>query len=207
MFTAIGLQAFAQGTEQTESVPDSKGQKKSATVVPTATPATAPTPTRHINKSQSKPQYNRTIPGPLKKVIDECYDLNEQIFTNAKIAMCRVAFECCLKYVVEETKYNSKLLRDNTYFKDAFFDKSGNKLKWTNFTKLKELFENLIKNTGKSQAFKTFELEKPHQIIHNYNIAGLVKDSKTLCDNLIPLIEFMLDSETNLFSKLDTTKL
>lgn len=162
---------------------------------------------RHTNRSQQKPQYNRTIPSPLKKVIEECYDLNEQTFTNAKIAMTRVVFECCLKYLVEETKHNNKLLREYEYFKDAFFDKQGKKLKWTNFTKLKQLFEDLIKNTGKKQAFKNFDLETPHQIIHNYNIAGLVKDSKTLCDNLIPLIEFMLDSELNFFNSIDIQKL
>lgn len=203
LFDAIGLSAFSNDSQPTKIVGVANPQKKSAPVIPAI-----PTGSKHANRTQSKPVYNRTVPAPLKKVIDECYDLNEQTFTNAKIAMCRVAFECCLKYVVEETKYSNKLLRDSAYFKDAFFDKnSGKPLKWTNFTKLKELFENLIKNTGKKQAFKSFDLDIPHQIIHNYNIAGLARDSKTLCDNLVPLIEFMLESETNLFSSIDITKL
>jgi len=201
LFKAIGLATLVKSTPQAVVTPGNKSQTKSPIVIPTTSAS------RHTNRSQSKPLYNRTIPAPLKKVIDECYDLNEQTFTNAKIAMSRVVFECCLKYVVEETKYKNKLLRDYSYFKNAFFDKQGQKLKWTNFTKLKELFQTLIKNTGKFQSFKNFDLETPHQIIHNYNIAGLVKDSKTLCDNLIPLVEFMLDSETNLFNSIDIKKL
>jgi hypothetical protein len=168
---------------------------------------TISTKDNHQNISQIEPQYNRIIPGPLKKVIDECYDLDEINFTNSKIAMSRVVFECCLKYIVEETNFNDMPLKDYNYFRSAFYDKKGNKLKWTNFKELKKLFENLILNTGKSGAFKNFELEKPHQIIHNYNIAGLVNDSKNLNDNLIPLIEFMLESEQNLLNSIDLTKL
>ena len=54
----------------------------------------------------------------MKKVIDECYGLDELNFTNSKIAMSRVVFECCLKYVVEETKVRVLVLaiehKDNT---------------------------------------------------------------------------------------------
>lgn len=200
-FNAIGLPTVSKGEEGVSGTSMPSLPKKTAT-------ATVDALRRHTNKSQQKPQYNRTIPGPLKKIIDECYGLDEVNFTNAKIAMSRVVFECCLKYVVEETKYNNKLLKEYSYFADAFIDKkTGQKLKWTNFKKLKELFEGLVKNTGKSQTFKNFDLETPHQIIHNYNIAGLVKDSKTLCDNLIPLVEFMLDSESNLVNSIDTQKL
>ncbi|CAF1163392.1 unnamed protein product [Didymodactylos carnosus] len=170
-----------------------------------ASPASAPSAQLpHINQVQRKPNYNRIIPGPLKKVIDECYGLNENSFTNAKIAMTRVAFECCLKYVIEETQYNGVFLKDNKYFKPAFPPLSGKK--YTNFAVLKSLFENSIKNPGKKQAFLNFELEKPHTIIHNYNIRGLVNDANTLCDNLIPLIEFMLDNEATLLGNIDTLK-
>ncbi len=204
LFKAIGLSALSL----------SQGAVK-AVVTPTGaviTPQNATTKIsgtyNHRNKSQKKPQYNRTIPGPLKKVIDECYGLDELNFTNSKIAMSRVVFECCLKYVVEETKFNNKALRDYSYFDDAFKNsKTGKKLKWTNFTRLKELFEELIINTGKKQTFKNFDLETPHQIIHNYNISGLVKDSKTLCENLIPIVEFILESEVNLLNSIDTNKL
>lgn len=198
-FKAIGLSTVSNGVEgvPTTSVP---------TLPKKSIPTTVATSGRHTNKSQSKPQYNRTIPEALKKVIDECYDLNELNFTNAKIAMSRVVFECCLKYVVEETKYNNKLLRDYDYFAHIFPDPKENR-QWTKFSKLKEIFELLVVNKGKQQAFKKFELESLHPIIHNYNIAGLVKDSKTYCNNLIPLIEFMLDSEENFLKSIDTAKL
>lgn len=162
----------------------------------------------HRNKFQKIPQYNRIIPAPLKKVIDECYSLDEVNFTNSKIAMSRVVFECCLKYIIEETDFNGKKLRDYHYFDDAFLDqKTGKKLKWTKFAKLKELFEELIINTGKKQAFKNFDLETPHQIIHNYNIAGLVKDSRTLTENLVPLVDFILESEASFIKSVDISKL
>lgn len=198
MFGAIGLAGLVNASQKT-TVSIKFNQNKSSSI---------PSGGKHVNKFQRRPQYNRTIPKPLKKVIDECYNLDELNFTNSKIAMSRVAFECCLKYVVEETKYKTKLLKDYNYFHSAFYDKkNGNKLKWTNFSELKKLFEDLILNTGKAQAFKNFELEKPHQIIHNYNIVGLVNDSRNLCDNLIPLIELILESEQNLFQSIDLTKL
>lgn len=162
---------------------------------------------RHRNRAQIKPQYNRTIPGPLKKIIDECYDLSELTFTNSKIAMSRVVFECCLKYIIEETKYNNIYLKDYSYFNGIFPNGTGQGPRWTNFTKLKLQFQELVKNKGKKQAFKNFDLETPHQIIHNYNIVGLVKEAKNLCDNLVPLVEFMLDTEANLLASIEVQKL
>lgn len=197
MFGAIGLANLANTSQKTITSIKSNQNK----------PSPISGGGKHINKFQRKPQYNRTIPAPLKKVIDECYSLDEINFTNSKIAMTRVVFECCLKYLVEETKYNGKKLRNYAYFRDAFFEKNGQQKKWANFKKLKELFENLITNKGKAQAFKNFDLEKPHQIIHNYNIIGLVNDSKNLCSNLIPLIEFMLESEQNFLQSIDLKKL
>ncbi|MBY0533746.1 MAG: hypothetical protein K2P31_02125, partial [Rickettsiaceae bacterium] len=200
-FKAIGISTTTPNSSRTPS----GNPPPSAPPTPTpkgSTPPPAPAQPKHKNKAQLKPQYNRTIPGTLKKIIDECYDLNEQNFTNAKIAMSRVVFECCLKYIIEETKHNNIFLKDKPYFSSAF---PANK--YTNFTTLKSLFQDLVKNNGKKQAFKSFDLEMPHQIIHNYNIAGLVKDARTLGGNLIPLIEFMLDTEANLLGSLDNTKL
>ena len=194
LFSAIGIKQLADTTKNPISnIPTKKvGINKS---------------TRHYNKFQSKPQYNRTIPLPLKKIIDECYDLSELTFPNAKISMCRVVFECCLKYIVEETKYNSKSIKDYSYFSPAFFDKNGKKLKYTNFSQLKSLFENFVSNIGKSNAFKSFDLDTPNQIIHNYNIASLSKDTNIFAGNLIPLVEFMLDTEKNLLNSIDLKKL
>jgi hypothetical protein len=196
----------AIGTDTPPATPPQQPTTTSGNTPPSnPTPSPAPSPVtqpKHRNRSQTKPQFNRVIPGPLKKVIDECYDLNELTFTNAKIAMTRIVFECCLKYVVEETKYNNVYLRNSNYFAPAF-----SKGPFTNFTTLKSLFQDLIKNKGKKQAFKNFDLETPHQIIHNYNIAGLVKEAKTLCDNLLPLVEFMLEVEATFLASIDTQKL
>jgi len=205
-FQEIGLSGQSTPIQTTSpTVAGNTSQLGTATTTAvTATPVVVP---KHQNKTQAKPQYNRTIPGPLKKIIDECYDLNNLTFTNSKIAMSRIVFECCLKYVVEETKYNNVLLKDYSYFNGVFPNGAAQSAPWTNFKKLKELFQELVKNKGKKQAFKKFDLETPHQIIHNYNIGGLVKDSKTLCDNLIPLVEFMLETEANFLASIDTQKL
>lgn len=202
-FKAIGISSTPVGITPNPTTNPAPGPNPTSTPQGSK-PPTAPAPVlpKHKNKAQLKPQYNRTIPGPLKKIIDECYDLNEQTFTNSKIAMSRVVFECCLKYIIEETKYNNVFLKDKPYFSSAF--PAGN---YTNFTTLKSKFQDLVKNKGKKNAFKNFDLETPHQIIHNYNIAGLVKDARTLSENLIPLIEFMLDTEFNLISSLDISKL
>jgi len=206
-FKAIGIIKTAPSPTPTPSPQPGPSPTPAPTPSPQPSPQPAPSPTpttqpTHTNQVQTKPQYNRVIPIALKKIIDECYDLNELNFTNSKIAMSRVVFECCLKYVAEETKFNNKLLKDYAYFSSAF--PQG---QFTNFTKLKNLFQELVKNTGKKQAFKNFSLETPHQIIHNYNIAGLINEARTLCGNLVPLIEFMLESESNLLLSIDTQKL
>lgn len=195
MFKAIGIDDIRKiNFKKTIDV----GSKQEKTLLPKND--------KHINKFQAIPQYNRTIPAPLKKVIDECYGLSEINFTNSKIAMSRVVFECCLKYVIEETEYNNKKLRDYDHFAHIFPNDDEHR-KWTNFKKLKEQFEILIENKGKKQAFQNFELEALHQVIHNYNVAGLIKDSKTICANLVVLIEFMLEAEHNFLNSLDLKKI
>ena len=110
LFRAIGIQKLANTTKPTISSSSTKTARSNKS-------------TRHYNKYQLKPQYNRTIPLPLKKIIDECYDLSELTFPNSKISMCRVVFECCLKYIVEETKYNNKFIKDYSYFGPALLIK------------------------------------------------------------------------------------
>jgi hypothetical protein len=43
--------------------------------------------------------------------------------------------------------------------------------------------------------------------MHNYNINPTPVEGKTMCDNLMPLIEFMLQDEKDLLDALDQTKL
>ena len=169
-----------------------------------------PLPISNINKSstKTKPTFERKlIPRPLKKLIAECYNLNNENFSNAKTALTRVSLECTLKFVVEKTKYKSKDLCKYDFFKNAFFDKKGNKAKHTNFESLKNLFTELVINKGLKNAFFNFDLQNPNQIIHNYNVGAIPADAQALCDNLIPLLEFMLQDENNLLKSLNITKL
>lgn len=164
------------------------------------------------NKRKSikqRPSYTRKrIPAPLEKVIKECYDLDQNNFANAKMALVRVAFECTMKFVVENTKKsNGKMLSTSNHIKPAFYDKTGKKLVYTNFDTLKTKFTELILDKSTKNAFENFDLQRPHQIIHNYKVAANPVDSKSMCDNLIELIEFMLQDEVDFMSSIDVTKL
>tara|TARA_B110000967_G_C18873379_1_gene556766 strand:- start:844 stop:2370 length:1527 start_codon:yes stop_codon:yes gene_type:complete len=158
---------------------------------------------------KSKPTLKRKqIPSPLKKLIDECYNLDENNFANAKTALTRVTLECTLKFVVENTnKPNGNPIKTANHFDLAFKDRKGNPLPYTNFDTLKSKFSKLIKDTGIRKAFENFDIQNPHQIIHNYRIAAVPATAKALCDNLIDLIEFMLQDDVDLLNSLDLTKL
>lgn len=164
-------------------------------------------PTRHSIKH--KPTLKRKqIPSALKKLIDECYGLDENIYANAKTALTRVALECTLKYVVENTtKSNGKPLKTSNHFNLAFKDRKAVELPYTNFDTLKTKFTELIKDVSIRKAFEDFDIQNPHQIIHNYRVAAVPANAKALCDNLIDLLEFMLQEEASLLSSLDSSKL
>lgn len=158
---------------------------------------------------KTKPEYFRLgIHAPLDNLIQECYNLSELNFPNAKMAIARVSFECTLKYIVEQTKQsNGKPLSVNNYFRNAYFDNKGKKRPYTHFDNLKANFTQLIADTGIRKSFESFDLDNIHQIIHNYNVAAIPSDAKGTCDNLLPLIEFMLQTESDLLSSLDLSKL
>jgi hypothetical protein len=158
---------------------------------------------------KSKPTLKRKkIPSPLKNLIDECYNLDENNFANAKTALTRVTLECTLKYVVENTnKSNGKPLSTSNHFALAYKDKKGKPKPYTDFDTLKSKFSVLIKDTGMRNAFGVYDLMLSHQIIHNYIVGAIPKQAKDLCDNLIDLIEFMLQDEADLLNSLDLTKL
>lgn len=165
------------------------------------------TSTRHSVKN--RPTLKRKkIPAALKNLIDECYNLDQNNFANSKTALTRVTFECVLKFVVENTNQsNGNPLAKSNHFQLAFKDKKGIKLTFTNFTNLKTKFSELIIDTGIRKAFEVLDLDIAHQIIHNYRVGAIPKQAKDLCDNLIDLIEFMLQEESDLINSLDTSKL
>jgi hypothetical protein len=173
---------------------------------PAVTPKSAPTKRKSL---KTHPTYQRKgIPRPLDKLIRECYDLDKANFTNAKVALVRVSFECTLKYIVENTeRAPGRPMSTSTHFRNAYYDRHGNRLPTTNFDLLKTLFAQLITSTGIRKAFDNFSLDTPHQIIHNYNVGAIPADAVTMCDNLIPLLEFMLQEQADLIASLDLTKL
>ena len=156
-----------------------------------------------------KPSLKRKqIPAALKKIIDECYNLDQDNFANGKTALTRVTLECSLKYVVENTmKPNGKPLKTSNHFDLAFKDRKGNPLAYTNFDALKTKFTELIKDVGVKKAFNDFDIQNPHQIIHNYRVGAVPATAKALCDNLIDLLEFLLQEESDLVNSLDSQKL
>ncbi len=87
------------------------------------------------------------------------------------------------------------------HFDSAFKHRNGNNLIYTNFDNLKLKFTELIIDVGIRKAFEDFDLQNPHQIIHNYHVAAVPANAKALCDNLIVLLEFMLQEETDLISR------
>ena len=165
--------------------------------------------TRTRKSIKHKPIYQRKkIPSALENLIQECYNLGQDNFPNAKMALTRVAFECTLKYVVENTKKsNGKAVKTSNHFNLAYKTNKGKTLPYTNFNVLKSKFTELISDTAVRKAFENFDLENPHQIIHNYNVRAVPSDAKAICDNLIPLIEFMLQEESDLMASLNLTKL
>ena len=162
---------------------------------------------RHSVKN--KPKLKRKqIPSALKGLIEETYKLDQNNFANAKTALTRVAFECTLKFIVENTnKTNGKPINTSNHFALAYKTKNHKSLQYTNFDILKTKFTELITNTGIRRAFEDFELQHSHQIIHNYRVGAVPSDAKGICDNLIDLIEFMLQDENDLLHSIDLTKL
>lgn len=163
--------------------------------------------TRHSVKN--KPALKRKqIPSALKRLIEETYKLDQNNFANAKTALTRVAFECTLKFIVENTnKKNGKPINTSNHFVLAYKTNNHKPLPYTNFDVLKTKFTELITDTGIRKAFEDFDLQRSHQIIHNYRVGAIPADAKGICDNLIDLIEFMLQDENDLLTSIDLTKL
>jgi hypothetical protein len=157
---------------------------------------------------QDRPNWERKgVILPLKKLINECYDLDCNNFANAKTALTRLSFECTLKYVIGNTEYKGKNISNYQYFKDVFYHKDGKERLLMNFTILKDRFSKLIIDRDKKDAFTSFDLNMPHQIIHNYNVGAIPFNAKALCGNLIVLLEFMLQDEKDFLNSIDLTKL
>jgi hypothetical protein len=142
------------------------------------------------------------LPPGLKGRVTEYFSLDSILNPNSKIAMARVTFECVLKYIVEDTKYNNRTTMNKTgYFQPVY---SG---KYANFDLMKTKFTDLIKTKVDKNAFNSFDIQHLHQLIHNYKVNGVSTVGDQTSYNLMPLIEFMLQDESDLLNSLDLTKL
>lgn len=138
----------------------------------------------------------------LKARIDEYFkNLDSQSTPNAKMAMARVLYECVLKYTIDQTKHKNTILKNSGHFGSAY------KGRYTDFNELNKKFIELITDIGIRKAFINFDIEKMHQVIHNYNLSGKGIDAEEINNNLIPLIEFMLQDEPDLLSSLNLSKI
>ena len=210
--TSTNSNVSSDRSNNNSAVSTSNHDKSTSTIVspvPNSTSSTGLNAGNNRYSIKHKPTLKRKqIPSGLKKLIDECYGLDENNFANAKTALVRVTLECTLKYVVENTiKQNGKSIKSSNHFNLAFNNSRGVKLLYTNFDILKTKFTELIMDVGIKKAFEDFDLENTHQIIHNYRVAAVPANAKALCDNLIDLLEFMLQDEVSLLSSLDIARL
>ncbi len=185
-------------------------QKKIKTSTPPKSTTNTPNKSTESKRGSAKTRpsiQRKQVSSQIKSIIKECYALDSTNFPNSKIAISRVVFESVLKYVVTETKYKGKYVKNFKHFELAFYDKKSNQLKYTNFKQLRFKFIELINDTGIKNAFKQFDLEYLHQIIHNYKVRSGPGDATSTVNNLMPLLEFMLQDENDLLNALDTKKL
>jgi len=145
----------------------------------------------------------KSLPPGIKERIKEYFELDSKIHSNSKVAMARVTFEVVLKYVVENTKFNSR----TTMSKSGYFGRAYRPGKYTDFNELRSKFIDLINNIGYKNAFNSFDLDHLHQIVHNYNVSAISTAASQISNNLMVLIEFLLQDEADLLNELDLTKL
>lgn len=170
----------------------------------TPSPTSPTTPITPRGSVKKKPKMKRKqLPPGLKSLVDEYFNIDGNAHPNSKVAMTRVTFECVLKYVIEHTKYNGR-----TYMnKVGHFNPVYNNSRFTDFTVMKNKFAELILNQGNQNMFKSFDIDKMHQIIHNYKVIALPADAISMSHNLLEIIEFLLQDEADLIKSLDINKL
>jgi hypothetical protein len=205
--TPIGVPTTNTGSTAI-TLPSSSTSTSNSNASTIATPVPVPvssTPSAAVRRGTVKkyPVIKRKqLPPGLKARIDEYFDIDSTLMPNSKIAMARITYECVLKYVVEYTKSGTILLKNSGHFGSAY-----SRPPYTNFEEMNKKFIELITNTGLAQAFRSFEFDKMHQIIHNYHVSGKTIDADQIKNNLIILLEFMLQDVSDLLISLDVSKI
>jgi hypothetical protein len=203
--------ATTQGTPTTTSSNSTINTSSNSTPTTTnATSVTVQTPPNSTTTNSKKGSVKKSpslkrkgIPPGLKNRIQEYFLMDSIIMPNSKVAMARVTFECVLKYVVENTKFNGR----TNMSKSGHFGPVYKRPPYTDFGIMKTKFIDLINNTGESKAFQAFDLDDLHTIVHNYKVNAISVNAEQISYNLIGLIEFMLQDESDLLDSLDLTKL
>ena len=152
---------------------------------------------------KKKPEIKRKKCNPnIVTIINELYRLSKG-YENSIIALSRAVLECVIKYVVEDTKYKTKLLKNTTHFQSLYSAKD----KKIYCEGLKNKFAEIIIDKKQRQSLQQFDLEKLHAVMHNPNITADLVLAENYRNQLIPIIEFLLDDEAELFNNLDVSKL
>ncbi len=191
-------------------LPQTKVPKDSPTtdeeVLPDAPIVKPETPTAPVKRGskKTKPEIKRKgVPAQIINRINECFKLDSANYPNSKTVMTRVVFECTLKWVIDNTRFDgTNKLSDSKYFAKSFHSQKGTGIKETIFESLVKQFIELITVKGKKNAFTTFDRTVQHQIIHNPDVSATQKNSQQECENLIPIIEFLLQDEADFIKKL-----
>lgn len=199
--TTTSAETGVPSSSNSESSGSASGSQRSSSSSRSRTTSSSGTSRGSIKKVPTIKRKN--LPAGLKSRIDEYFDINQIAQPNSKIAMARVTFECVLKFVIETTKFNSK----TTMHKSGHFGPVYRRPPFADFTLMKTKFSELILNTGDRTAFTAFDLDNLHTIVHNYKVNAIPANGEQISYNLIVLIEFMLQSESDLLSSLDLSKL
>ena len=65
----------------------------------------------------------------------------------------------------------------------------------------------MLYSINMTESLQQFDLEKLHAVMHNPNITADLVLAENYRNQLMPIIEFLLDDETELFNNLDVSKL
>ncbi len=166
----------------------------------TSNTANSPKQSNKKGSVKTKPVVQRKSCNPaVVHMMNELYSIPKD-YPNAIIALSRAVLECIMKYVVEETKYNNKLLKNTNHFQKLYSEPR------VYCDKLKDKLSETILNKKQKQTLTQFDLDKLHAVMHNPNVIADCALAQAQLTTLIPIIEFLLQDESDLLKELDVSK-
>lgn len=186
-------------TNNTNTSNDNKSSEQSSSNNDTTNKGSNTKPSNKKGSVKTRPDVQRKNCNPMViLMMKELYNIPKD-YPNAIIALSRAVLECIMKYVVEETKYNTKLLKNTNHFQKLYSDK-------VYCDKLKDKLSEVILDRKQKQALTQFDLDKLHAVMHNPDVIADYAMAQVQRTTLIPIIEFLLQDENDLFKKLDVSK-